>query len=231
MADMDGSWTSPCRSVREQFVFGYGSLAATPASGPSAGFVAELRGRRRVWGVAMDNRRDLPGYKYYSDPLSGARPPVFVAFLDITAAAEPGAAVTGLCLPVDACRLRELDRRERNYQRIEVTGEVVAAGGLDDATIWAYEGSAEGRARLREGRRLGAAVVDAGYLRDVETGFRALGEAAHRACLPSLHPGDLPVVELRRHELGGSGEGVSRRSRPDPGPTPPRRRPCPGESS
>ena len=56
---------------KAQFVFGYGSLTARPGPVPTRelkehGFVADLTGLRRAWGVAMDNRHDLPGYKYSS---------------------------------------------------------------------------------------------------------------------------------------------------------------------
>jgi hypothetical protein len=44
-------------------------------------------------------------------------------------------------------------------------------------------------------------VIDAGYVRTVEAGFSALGAHEREACLPSLEPGDLPVLELTRHEL------------------------------
>src|ERR1700761_3539727 len=51
-----------------QYVFGYGSLTARPGlvltrELKEHGFVADLTGLCRTWGMAMDNRRDLPGYK------------------------------------------------------------------------------------------------------------------------------------------------------------------------
>lgn len=185
-------------------MFGYGSLVADdgpprppptrdPNPGPG-GFVADLRGYRRQWGVAMDNRRDLPGYKYYTDP-EGRRPAVFVAFLDVVE--DPDASVNGLCLPVDAAALAQLDERERNYVRVEVSDRVQAQG----ARVWTYTGSPQGRERLRRGRAAGRAVIDAGYLRAVQAGFAWLGEAELSACRPSLHADGLPVVPLRRHPL------------------------------
>src|SRR6476619_422472 len=72
-----------------EYVFGYGSLVRAPG-----GHVAELIGHERRWGVAMDNTRDLEGYKYYLAP-DGSRPAVFVAFLDVAPAA--GASVHGVC--------------------------------------------------------------------------------------------------------------------------------------
>lgn len=193
------------RSDGRQFVFGYGSLAARPAPVPTRalkepGFVADLAGLRRVWGVAMDNRRDLPGYKYYTDG-GGRRPEVFVAYLDLIPA-DPGsgdlpARVNGLCLPVDDAMLEQLDRRERNYARADVSDRVQAGG----ARVWAYVGRPSARERLTEGRRTGTAVIDAGYVRTVEAGFAGLGDDELAAVRASLEPGDLPVVELTRHEL------------------------------
>ena len=149
-------------------VFAYGSLAGLP------GRPATLRGFRRVWGVAMDNRVAIPGYKRYLDPVTREPPPVHVAFVDL----EPdrSAAVEGVLLDVDAPALAALDDRERNYERVGVE--------LDGGTrAFTYLGSADGRARLREGRAAGTAVIARSYLDAV-----------------SLPP-DLPVADLLRVEL------------------------------
>jgi hypothetical protein len=182
------------------FVFGYGSLAAelpfVPGREPrDEGFVADLPGYARGWGVAMDNRRDLPGYKYYT-AADGTRPPVFVSFLDVAPAAG-GAAVNGLCLPVDGAQLARLDRRERNYSRLDVSGRIDAGG----ARVWVYVGTPAARERLSGARGDERAVIDATYLGAVERAFAAFGADELDLCRPSLAPGDLPVVELVRHEL------------------------------
>ncbi len=188
-----------------QFVFGYGSLTARPGvvltrELKEHGVVADLAGLRRIWGVAMDNRRDLPGYKYYTDA-TGLRPDVYVAYLDLVDAPEdPAERVNGLCVPVDGATLEQLDARERNYERTDVS-ERVACGALDGARVWAYIGMPAARARLAEGRRKGTAVIDAGYVRTVEAGFAALGADELAGVRTSLEPGDLPVVELTRREL------------------------------
>ena len=168
-----------------EYVFGYGSLAADVA-----GRRARLLDHRRVWGVAMDNRLDLPGYKSYRRSQDGSRPAVYVAFLDIVE--DPAGAVDGVLLAVDDDALRALDARERNYDRIEVTAAVAAA----PATVWAYRGSAAGRARLRAGLRAGSAVVDAAYLAGVRATLSALGID------DDVDPGTgLPAVALRRVDL------------------------------
>lgn len=180
-------------------MFGYGSLAIVPSRVPGRafaanGFVADLAGFERLWGVAMDNRRDLPGYKYYTDD-RGRRPELYVTFLDIRERA--GASVNGVCIPVDDGRLGELDARERNYERVDVSDRL----GVDGARIWTYVGTAPGRRRLTRGRELGQAVIDANYLALVRDAFRLLGATEYDACAASLSPSDLPVAELTRVQL------------------------------
>jgi gamma-glutamylcyclotransferase (GGCT)/AIG2-like uncharacterized protein YtfP len=182
-----------------EFVFGYGSLAAlgdgvAPSRAPRAdGFVCDLRGYRRQWGVAMDNSRDLPGYKHYTDEL-GRRPPVFVCFLDI--GTDRRASVNGLCIPVDGARLAVLDERERNYERVDVSASVDAGG----ARVWTYVGRREARLRMRWAVAAHRAVIDAGYLDAVAGGLQALGVGEYEAGAVSLSPGLLPVVALTRHD-------------------------------
>jgi len=170
--------------MADQLVFGYGSLAVGVAGRP-----ARLEGHRRVWGVAMDNRISIPGYKAYRRREDGSRPPVYVAFLDVVE--DPDAATDGVLLAVDAGALRALDARERNYERIEVSAAVAGAPGR----VWTYRGSAAGRARLQLGRKRGSAVVQLEYLRTVRGTFAALGIE------DGADPGALPVVDLERVEL------------------------------
>lgn len=179
------------RLTETDHVFAYGSLVADLATGVQA----SLGGWRRVWGVATDNLRSIPGYKQYLSRVDGTRPAVYVAFLDIEA--DPSGAVDGLARPVGAAELVELDRRERNYDRVEVTGEIEGVEGR----VWTYRGSRAGRERLRRGRAEGRAVVSRDYLEKVRAGFDALGsgrrEAFERSCLP-----DAPaVMDLDRVDL------------------------------
>jgi cation transport regulator ChaC len=182
-----------------QFVFGYGSLAAELAFVPTReyrheGFAAELSGFARGWGVAMDNRRDLPGYKFYTAP-DGSRPAVCVAFLDV--AETSAGSVNGLCMAVEEPWLEQLDRRECNYARVDVSDRIDAHGGR----VWMYVGTPAGRERLATAHAAGRAVIDAAYLRTVVQGFERLGEGELGACRESLEPHGLPVLELERHDL------------------------------
>jgi hypothetical protein len=183
-----------------EFVFGYGSLAADLGGGHPA----RLRGWRRYWGVAMDNSVDLRGYKHYRLRADGSRPAVCVAFLDIVA--DGGATTTGACVPVEPGELPVIDRRERNYERIDVTDLVVPARG----TVWAYVGTAGGRERLRRARGAGSAVVSRDYLERTRAAFAALGPAALAEFERTAAVAGLPVWELER--LDGARAATAPRS-------------------
>jgi hypothetical protein len=126
----------------------------------------------------MDNRRTIRGYKYYVDAATGERPAVYVAFMCIWP--EPGANVDGVLLGVDDAGLAALDRRERNYDRRDVSSHVDV-----DGPVWAYVASDAGRRRLATGRAAGTAVVSEEYL----------------ARVPDCEPPDLPVRSLLRRDV------------------------------
>jgi hypothetical protein len=138
----------------------------------------------------MDNRRDLPGYKYFVDAETGERPAAYVAFLDLVH--DPATEVNGVLLPVDEDGLTRLDARERNYERRDVT---VAVDPAPPGTVWAYFGTAEARARFDQGK----AVVSREYLERVRSGFEALGEL--RRFDASTDPPPVPVRDLVRVDL------------------------------
>jgi hypothetical protein len=169
-----------------EFVFGYGSLSGR------GGVPATLAGHRRRWGVAMDNSRTIPGYKYYVEADSGARPDVHVAFLDIQPA--PGESVNGVVLPVSPGDLTALDARERNYERIDVTDLIDPRPG---GRVWTFAGSDDGRRRCRQADRL---VVSRAYLEAVAAAFAALGPEQAARFRASTDEPPCPV-DLRRVDL------------------------------
>jgi len=175
-----------------EYVFGYASLVLDD---DGRGTVARLPGYRRVWGVATDNLRAIPGYKMYLSRADGSRPAVYVAFLDIEA--DPSSVVNGVVRPVSPGELEVLDLRERNYDRVDVSGQIEGFEGR----VWTYRGSAEGRERLVRGRAEGRAVVSRDYVDKVRAGFAALGEHQERAFAGSSSLDDLPVLDLERLDL------------------------------
>jgi hypothetical protein len=174
------------------FVFGYGSLAHDLLADVTA---SRLRGYRRRFGVAADNSQAIPGYKRYR-AADGSFPGVFVAYLDIVA--RPDAVVNGVLAPIDPTALADLDRRERNYDRIDVTA---AIDSRPPGRVWAYAGSPQGRARLAAGLAAGTAVVQRAYLEHVEAGFRRLGAVEHARFLATSDLDGLPLLDLERVDL------------------------------
>jgi len=168
------------------YVFGFGSLATRD------GVPCRLRGHRREWGVAMDNRRTIPGYKFYVDPVTGERPAVFVAFLDIRP--DPEREVNGVVFPAGGDALAALDDRERSYERIDVSDLVDL-----DGRVWAYRGRAAARERFAAGRRAGTAVVARLYLEQIRAGFAAYG--ALEEFDRSTDPWGPPLRDLRRIDV------------------------------
>jgi hypothetical protein len=153
-------------------------------------------GLRRTWNVAMDNRQTLEGYKYYLEADTGARPSVFVTFLNLVE--DLGTTVNGVVLPVPRAAIESLDRRERNYDRVDVTDRIVEPVG---GSVWAYVGSIAAGQRYEEGLRQGAAVVDSSYYESVRGHFRSLGNCCFRDFLASTDEPACPIRRLRRVDL------------------------------
>ena len=175
--------------MAQAYVFGYGSLLEGGTGTPCR----HARHRRRL-GVAMDNRRTIPGYKYYLDP-AGARPAVFVAFLDLFP--DAGASVLGLAFPVADGALEALDARERNYRRIDVREALDTDLG---GPVWAYSGLEEARERYERAASEGSAVVARAYLEGVRHGFAARGLGFES------DPVAIPVLDLTRVDVPGPGD-------------------------
>jgi hypothetical protein len=172
------------------FLLAYGSLVADLPGDPLA---RPIKGLARRWNVAMDNRVDLPGYKFYVDAHTGKRHEGHVAFLDLVE--DDDVTLNGLLFELDGDALDALDRRERNYERVDVTELVADPPG----PVAAYVGTSE--ARIRFDAALGASdvVASAAYSEHVRAAFAAYDE------LPGYeqstdHP-PCPYVNLARIDL------------------------------
>lgn len=188
-----------------QHVFGYGSLLERREGGAWDGSrtaVCELRGFRRTWNVAMDNAETIPGYKVYLDARTGERGDWLVTFLNVVA--DRRASVNGLLFEVDDGALKDLDRRERNYERVEVTGRLDRAVA---GTVWTYAGRTAAVARFERGRRTGRALVSEEYLERVLADFAALGTEHRRRFLELTDDPPCPVVGLTRVDLPSGAAG------------------------
>lgn len=188
----------PARS----YVFGYGSLVSRDSLSLYLGGdrlnenhvkFGCLRGFRRTWDVAMDNRKDVPGYKVFFDAESGDRLDGCVTFLNIRECAN--CAVNGVFFAVDPETLARIDLRERSYDRVDVTD----ACDLDlGSTVWAYIGNEDGVGRYQDGVAQGAAVIERQYFDGVLEAFRAVGEDALAHYMATTDEPEVPLRMLRR---------------------------------
>ena len=182
--------------LKDQYVFAYGSLLRDLSGALGERMTrCRLRDHRRAWNVAMDNTLSLPGYKFYLSADS-SRPAVFVTFLNLVPAG--GRHVSGVLFAVGAEELEALDRRERNYDRHDVTGMV---DGPVAGRVWTYIGKPEAERRFALGLREGRAVIDKAYLESVRSGFRLIAADALEEFDATTDPYGCPVVALRRINL------------------------------
>lgn len=170
------------------WVLAYGSLLLR-AEG--AGVAVTLHEHRRRWNVAMENTRDLPGYRFFRDARTGERPDVAVAFVD--ACPVPGEHLNAVAFAVTPGELAALDARERNYARTDVSALVEPAL---DAPVHAYLGLAEARERYERARERGRAVVGRAYHDGVRAGFAALGSEALAEFGRTTDPPGVPLRDL-----------------------------------
>jgi hypothetical protein len=152
------------------YVFGYASLVALRDTDALPG---RLRGFRRRWGVAMNNWEGGEDAKHWLDRATGERPRIRIAYLDIYE--QAGSAVNGLALRADAERLRALDARELNYERVDVTSSFEPEV---DGRVFTYVGLDAARDRFRHGVAAGDIFVSSDYAASVRLAFERLGPRA-----------------------------------------------------
>jgi cation transport regulator ChaC len=187
----------------QHYIFGYGSLV--DHVGERGARVAHLAGYRRVWNVAMDNSIDLPGYRYFLYSVTGERLRVFVTFLNVEPLAD--GSVNGLLVPVDAGKLQELDQREQNYARLEVTGAITPQAP-PGTRVYVYVGTPEARARFETGLREGRAIVSQAYYNAVADGFAQMGAEELERFRQSTAEAGVQILgldEIRVGEIAANG--------------------------
>lgn len=183
-------------------MFGYGSLVERASlevflgkslNEPGDFMIGHLRGYRRSWNVSSDSS-DPMNSRYYVDE-TGGRIESAVAALGIYESA--GTWINGVLIRVDAADLRLLDRREKNYNRVEVTDRIECEA-TDRLTALTYVPKPESVERTREAQRAGRCVVAQSYFDLVETGFRQLGDDHLETYRASSDPLPCPTAAIRR---------------------------------
>lgn len=160
------------------YVFGYGSLVSAASVGATLGhdlgpgdgpFRATLSGWRTAWNVGSDTGSHPD--REFRDP-AGAVYDGVVAVLGIEP--RPGATCRGAVFAVGADALPRLDRRERNYERRDVTGRVRWPGRPARCRVVTYVPRPGALRRLVDARAAGReVVVRRSYLALVRAAFGA----------------------------------------------------------
>jgi cation transport regulator ChaC len=174
-------------------VFAYGSLVNRASFEQTLGgpigeaAPARLRGWRRRWSLARDNLRCEKTFVR----ADGGELPLFVLSLNLEL--EPGegegGSPNGLLVLLDEEGLARLDRRELRYNRVEVTELLDSELACD--RVFTYTAKPEHFAPTPPR----GAVVLAGYVRAVETGFAALGRGEAEAYARTTEPPPVEVIE------------------------------------
>jgi cation transport regulator ChaC len=155
-------------------VFAYGSLVDPRSAAQTIGRrvalePARLDGWRRRWSQARDNPR---AEKTFAIEPSGELPPWILGLnLERAPEAHEDESPNGGLIEVTAVELAALDRRERRYDRVEVT---IPSHADRFTKIFAYTAKP---AHFAPQPPAGAAIV-AAYAKTVEGAFAAMGSGA-----------------------------------------------------
>ncbi len=172
-------------------VFGYGSLVDPQSAGATLGRpvggapTARLPGWRRRWSLFRDNLREE---KTFAIEPGGEVPPYV---LGLNLEPDPGSpdGPNGVLIEVSEAELNRLDLREMRYDRVDVTGLVVADHGFERIITYTAK-----ETHFCDEPPPGAVILDR-YTRTVREGFAALGDGELEAYLGSTDPHPVRVVD------------------------------------
>jgi cation transport regulator ChaC len=182
------------------WVFGYGSLVSPVSFGFTVGrelamgvdvFEADIGGYGRRWNYGIMHTHGIVAGSDGDD-----REMTIVA---LGVVASPGETTNGVIGWVDDVELVELDRRERHYDRVDVTRQVDAgAVDLSGVRVMTYVPRAEAIDHYERARDRGRAAIEQRYWDLVDGAFTALGPDQRRRYLDSTPEPDVPVLTMER---------------------------------
>lgn len=191
---MSGAW-----------VFGYGSLVSPESFGhtlgraltPGVDFVeAEVTGYGRRWNYGV---MSVVGESIEDD---GSRKEWTIVALGLVA--SPDETVNGVVGWVTADELPKLDRRERNYDRIDVSDRTTFGGGAAvelTGPVVTYVPRPEPLQWYRDARDRGTAAVERRYYDLVDGAFADLGPDRRQRYHATTPAPEVPVIEMTRDSV------------------------------
>jgi len=186
----------------DTWIFGYGSLVSPESIGTTIGRPVDradgyaasvLHGFSRSWNYGSLRQRAT-----WDGPHGRVEVGIVVSLgLIVTS----GASVNGAVVRVTPREFAALDRRESDYDRVEVTDRIegltgAARGG--SARVFTYVPRPSSIERYEAARARRCAAVKQGYVELVETAFAALGEHAVERYRTSTPAPDVPIVDPER---------------------------------
>ena len=189
------------RSGETVWIFGYGSLVSPKSMARTIGrvavhqtdfFLADLDGYGRRWNYGVVH---MSGQWTRDDGVE-IDDGTIVALGVVEAAGET---VNGVVASIAGGELVNLDRRERNYDRVEVTDRITVLDDEDDVVvgpIYTYVPRPTAVEAYTVGRDAGTAGVRRTYWDLCEAAFAAFGDdhlARYRSSTPDP---DIPIVDL-----------------------------------
>ncbi|MCU7851511.1 MAG: gamma-glutamylcyclotransferase [Candidatus Thiodiazotropha sp. (ex Monitilora ramsayi)] len=169
-------WEDFDDGIIENYVFGYGSLMDDWLKDEDC-LIANLEGYERNWQATMDNDVEIPGYKTY-EPKNGEEKPKTVSFLNIGNSKQKDSVVTGVVKKYTLKMLADLDRRERNYLRVDITDKIIfleknkSMHPQRPYTIWTYIASAAAQKRHKSNNDACSVATD--YFNNFESAAEAI---------------------------------------------------------
>ena len=160
--------------------------------------LGRLRGYERIWNVATDSSKLLPGYKTYLYP-DGRPFTGFVTFLNIRA--RRGRSIDGLLVRVTPEDIYRFDDRERNYRRVLIKDSIDLEDQQSTAQVWTYLGLDAARERYETGVDRGTAVIQRAYQRAVVEAYEIHGPDLRAMYHESTVAPSVPVIDLQRLNL------------------------------
>lgn len=172
-------------------VFGYGSLVDAESAGRTLGRPvngvrpARLPGWRRRWSLFRDN---LGEEKTFAIEPGGEVPP-YVLGLNVEPFPDSPDGPNGVLIEVTEAELERLDLREMRYDRVDVTGLILA--DHDHESIITYTAKEN---HFCDEPPPGAVILSR-YVSTVEAGFAALGETELESYLDTTERHPVEVVD------------------------------------